>query len=435
MNRRTDNSAEWKRIWIFNHYASSDYDDRGGRHYWMSKYLKQYGYEPTVFCCNRIHNTRRCCFDNDQTVNETVDEATGVPYVFLKGRDYTGNGKSRILNMLDYYRHLKRMAVPYAGQHGAPDIIYASSVHPFALVAGIQLAKKFGVKCVCEVRDLWPESIVSMGVAKKSHPLVRALYVLEKWIYKNCDALIMTFEGGYDYIRKMGYTDIVPREKFYYINNGVDLDVFDRNIKENAFPDPDLDNGATFKVIYTGSLRLANGLGQLLGCAKALSEYGDIQFLVYGGGDLVGELGETIRREGLTNVRMKGRVEKRCIPYVLSRGNVNVLNYNKDAAAASLYAYGSSQNKLFEYLASGRPILSNAVIGYDIVRKYRCGISENMADDAACADALLSLYEFFRNDPAAYRELCDNARKAAYDFDFKNHARTLLQVFAETMDR
>ena len=205
---------ELKRIWIFNHYASSDFIDKGGRHYWIAKYLKQAGYEPVVFCCNKIHNSSKYCFDNAKTINEATDEETGVPYVFLKGRDYKGNGKDRVLNMMDIYFNLKKIAGKYAKEHGKPDIIYASSVHPLTLLAGIQLARKNAVKCVCEVRDLWPESIVSMGVAKKSNPLVIVLYWLEKWIYKNCDSLITTFEGGYDYILKMGYEKIVPRVKY-----------------------------------------------------------------------------------------------------------------------------------------------------------------------------------------------------------------------------
>ena len=59
------------------------------------------------------------------------------------------------------------MAKEYAKSNGKPDIILASSVHPFTLVAGIKIAKKFGVPCICEVRDLWPESIVAYGALKK----------------------------------------------------------------------------------------------------------------------------------------------------------------------------------------------------------------------------------------------------------------------------
>ena len=418
------------KIWILNHYASSDYIDKGGRHYWISKYLKQYGYSPVVFCCNKVHNTDKFCFHNNELANEETDETINVPFVFLKGRDYKGNGKNRVLNMVDFYINLKKYAVEYAKKNGNPDIIYASSVHPLTLVAGIQLAKKFGVKCVCEVRDLWPESIVSVGIATKENPLVKALYVLEKWTYKNCDALITTFEGGYDYIIEKRYTDIVPKSKYYYINNGIDLEVFDENAKNNKICDVDLDLEDSFKVIYTGSLRMANGLEQLLGCAKELLSYPQIQFLIYGAGDLMGEIEDRVKREKLKNVCMKGTVEKKYVPYILSKGSVNMLNYNTTAAAAALYKYGSSQNKLFEYLASGKPIISNTEIGYDIIKKYQCGISKNMWDDKTYADALLALYQ---SDKKTYKTMCENARNAAYEFDFKTHTKKLIEIFRSTM--
>ena len=152
-------SSEGKKIWILNHYASTDFDDKGGRHYCLAKYLKGAGCEPVIFCCNIIHNTNRRCIQNNNLANEQIDESTGVPYVFVKGREYAGNGKKRILNMIDFYRNVKKCASGYADKHGYPEIIYASSVHPLTLVAGMQIAKKFKVKSL-----LIPEPNISMSL-------------------------------------------------------------------------------------------------------------------------------------------------------------------------------------------------------------------------------------------------------------------------------
>ena len=174
------------------------------------------------------------------------------------------------------------------------------------------------------MRDLWPESIVAIGVAKESSLFVRAMYKMEKWILKRCDALITTFEGGYDYIEKKGYVNILPRDKFYYINNGTDLNQFDECVRTNTVDDPDLENNQIFKVMYTGSLRLANGLDQLLGCARELKENNNIQFFIYGKGEHMDELYEIIKRDNLTNVHMKGSIEKKYVPYILSKGKSNL---------------------------------------------------------------------------------------------------------------
>ena len=56
-----------------------------------------------------------------------------------------------------------------------------------------------------------------------------------------------------------------------------------------------------------------------------------------------------MKKENLKNVKFKGKVEKKYIPYILSKSNLNILNYKQ----ADTWKYGGSQNKQFEYLASG----------------------------------------------------------------------------------
>ena len=81
-------------------------------------------------------------------------------------------------------------------------------MHPLTLVAGIKIAKQFGIPCICEVRDLWPESIVAYGALKRNSIIAKILYQGEKWIYKKADSIIMTWEGGKNILSiKDGITD------------------------------------------------------------------------------------------------------------------------------------------------------------------------------------------------------------------------------------
>ena len=146
-----------KRVWILNHHANSMFFDEGGRHYSFAKYLKRNGYEPVVFCSNAQHGTGKVYFEDDCVWQEHINEKIQVPFVFIKGRPYVGNGKNRILCMLDYYFHVKKAAIQYAKMHGKPDVIIGSQVHPLAVLAAEQLANSFGIKCIAEFRDLWPE--------------------------------------------------------------------------------------------------------------------------------------------------------------------------------------------------------------------------------------------------------------------------------------
>lgn len=218
-----------KKVWIWNHYATSTYFDQGGRHYNFAKFLAEAGYEPVIFCATTIHNSSRQVDTGGTLWTEKTDSVS--PYVFVKARPYAGNGKQRVLNMVDFYRGVKKAALEYAKVHGKPDIIYASSVHPLTLVAGIQIARHFGVKCICEVRDLWPEGIVAQSARlTKNNPLIRMLYRGERVDLRKSRRDDFSRWKAATIIS--GNRDGIVRslqETVFHINNGVDLTVFDEN--------------------------------------------------------------------------------------------------------------------------------------------------------------------------------------------------------------
>lgn len=413
-----------KHVWIMNHYAGVMYFDKGWRHYNFAKYLKKAGYEPVIFCANSKHGSAETWFSSNLLWQENMVEA-GIPFVFVRARTYTGNGRQRVLNILDFYRNVKKAGKEYAGKYGNPDIIYASSVHPLTLVAGIQLAKYFGVECVCEVRDLWPETLVATFPEKfpPQKLWVKSLYWGEKWIYTKADRLIFTFEGGYDYILNRGWDKAIPRSKAFYINNGVDLEAFYYNRDHCRVNDPDLEDPDSFKLVYAGSIRVSNGLYEMMECAELLRDYADIKFLVYGGGEDFETLKEIVQKKRLVNFILKGSVKKEEIPYVLSKASATLLNYTE--AEQKTFQYGSSNNKLFEYLASGRPVISNVRIAYSPIDHEHCGILADTPSKEDYAKAVLQIYEM---SPEAYAGMCHNAQKAAEKYDFKFLTEKLISV-------
>jgi len=44
-----------KTVWIWNHYATSMYKDRAGRHYSFAQNLRKRGYNPVIFCASTNH--------------------------------------------------------------------------------------------------------------------------------------------------------------------------------------------------------------------------------------------------------------------------------------------------------------------------------------------------------------------------------------------
>lgn len=360
-----------KNVWIWNHYASNMFNDQAGRHYWFADNLLKRGYSPTIFCASTIHNST----ENIAAGAEKFTSATtrGIPFVFVKTPDYAGNGWQRIKNMFSFYWNLFSVAEAYAKTHGKPDVILASSVHPLTLVAGIKMAKKLGVPCICEVRDLWPESLVEWGSLKGNSLLAKVLYQGEKWIYKKADAIIMTMAGGSQYIKDKHWDRQIDLNKVTYICNGIVVEDFDRKCEEHPVVDADLDDPAYKNVVYAGSIRKANDLGMLLNAAKIIQERGknEIRFLIYGSGDKRESLIERCRNEGIHNVTFKGRVEKKFVPSILKRSYINVMHV---MSASILERYGQSPNKFFEYLAAGKCIVQTYSTNFSIYDEYDCGI-------------------------------------------------------------
>lgn len=408
-------------IWILNHYASGMYFDRGGRHYNFAKYLRRAGYSPVVFGANSKHGKAERFLETDALWEERIAEEIDTPFVFVKSRTYNGNGKQRVLNMIDFYRNVKKAAKEYAAQHGKPDVIFASSVHPLTLVAGIQLAKQFGVKCVCEVRDLWPESIVAYSDRfTKNNLLIKLLYRGEKRIYKKADAVVFTMEGSYDYIVEQGWGKEIPRSKVHHINNGVDLELFDYNKEHFRAEDPDLDDPNIFKVVYTGSVRRVNNLGLLLDAAKCIKDP-RVKLLIWGDGDEREALERRVRDEKISNVVFKGKVEKKYIPSIVSRADLNLVHWEQ----APLLKYGVSYNKLFDYMAAGRPIFSTVCPGYSIWEKYDCGRD---TEDPRPEPLARELEKMAALPPEELSRLGENARKGAAEYDFAVLTQKLINV-------
>lgn len=410
-----------KNVWIMNHYAGSMFFDKGGRHYNFAKYLRRSGYEPVIFCANSKHGQQKLFFDNNELCHEHIAEEIATPFVFVKTRAYLGNGKQRVLNMVDFYRNVKKVAKQYAKEHATPDIIYASSVHPLTLIAGIQLAKYFGVKCICEIRDLWPESIVTYSSRlTKGNPLIQPLYLGEKQIYKKADALIFTMEGAYDYIVEQGWEKEIPRSKVHYINNGVDLETFHYNRDHFPVDDPDLNNPEQFNVVYTGSIRKVNNLRLLLDAAKK-TKNPKIKFLIWGDGDERSALEQRVQDEGISNVVFKGKAEKKYIPSIVSQADLNLLH----TEMSTIFRYGTSNNKLFEYIAAGKPILGTFDVSHSILEKYDCGWDKDLSDPLAFCN---EVEQFFKLPKDRIQELGAHTSEAAEQYDFCSLTKKLIEI-------
>lgn len=402
------------RIWLINHYAVPPRYYPLARQNYFAKYLMRAGHEVTIFAASTVHNSDLNLIEDDTPYREDVVD--GVHYVLIRCKSYHGNGVSRILNMLEFARKLPGVCNKYP----RPDAIVATSMPPMSCAAGIKLARKYGCRGIAEIADLWPESIVAYGIAGPRNPAVLYLRRLEKWIYTKSDAVVFTMEGAYDYIKEQHWESAVPRSKVHYINNGVDLELFDYNREHFKAEDKDLEDPETFKVVYTGSIRRVNGLGLLLDTAKEVKNP-RVRFLIWGDGDERAALEQRVRDEHIDNVIFKGRVEKKFVPSIVSRADVNIAH----CVSTPVDRYGISFNKMFEYFAAGKIVLSDFPTEYNPALQCHAGITVEEASAPNIAEAIEHLAALPEQERTLYEQ---NSRAAAHKYDFKNLTEELLDV-------
>ena len=411
-----------KKIWVINHNAQPP--SLGGlcRHYYFKKNIDRNQYDVKIITSSVIHNTKIDMLENSDKVLETkvVD---GEEFVFLKTNTYAGNSLKRKFNFLSFAFKLKKLP-KLLGEK--PDLIYTSSPDIFAAFYAVKLAKKIKVPCVVEIRDLWPESIIEYGDFSPRHPFIKIMYMMEKWIYKNATSIVFTTEGERQYLIDRGWQKSISLDKCYYINNGVELDSLEEKKQNFVYKDEILNNSNIFKCVYVGSIRKANNIKLIAECAQAMKEKKDIHFLFFGDGNEKQEIEDFCKEAEISNCHFYGHVDSKYIPYICANADINILNYKK----AKTLKYGGSQNKLFDYLASGKPIISTVPMNYNLIERANCGITLENYGAKELADAILQIYSLTNEER---EEMGIRGIEIAKEFDFKILAERFLYVIEKSL--
>ncbi len=411
------------RIWLINHYAVPTKYYPLARPATFAKFLMRAGHEVTIFASSTVHNADiNLITDKALYREDTVD---GIHYVYVRNIGYQGNGMRRIVNMFLFPPRLSRVCKHFP----KPDVILSVSATPMACMKGLKLARRYGCKGIAEIADLWPESFVAYGLARRQNLLIKLMYAYEKRLYTRADAIVFTMEGGRDYVISKGWDSDqggpVDLSKIHHINNGVDLDAFEFDRMHAAFPDPDLDDPDTFKVLYAGAIRQVNNLSILVDTAKALQKQGfpGVKLILFGDGDERAVLEASAKAQGLDNIVFKGKVDKHKVPYILSKADLCLLHWKPTPIAK----FGMSMNKQFDYFASAKPVLANNKTAYDLIERYSAGMARDLTSAQDYAEAIGHFAEL---EPAQREVYGQNACKAAMDYDFTALTQKLLTIMS-----
>lgn len=385
------------RIWLINHYAHDPKEYGGTRHYDLAKAWAEQGHQVTIFAASFHHYTH--CQTRQYGVGQfyQYEQISGIQYVWLKTMAYSRNGFKRVWGMLQFRRRVIQAAQQIADK---PDVIFASSPHLFATDAAAQLSQCYRVPFVMEVRDIWPLSLIELGLCRW-HPFVLWLKALERKSYGRADHIVSVIPYLNQYLREQGVN-----KPFSYINHGVDMRYLDQRP-----PVADRDS-KRLQVIYAGSLGRANNINILVEAAQQLQGQGiAVDIEVYGEGPMKQQAQQQAIQLQLNNIRFYPAVSRQKIFAVLCQADILFCNMPQ----MQLYRYGISPNKLNDYLLAARPIIYACHSKNDIVGQAQAGLTIAPNDANALANAIIEMVglpqstrqEMGQNGLAYAKQYCD----------------------------
>jgi glycosyltransferase involved in cell wall biosynthesis len=251
------------------------------------------------------------------------------------------------------------------------DTVIVSSPPITMTIPALTAALRHGAPLVVDVRDVFPEMGVRLGVWKSRSFVPRALGFFVRMLYGRAAIVVAVTESARKSILERG----VPSRRVVLAPNGFD---FTQEIKPRRRP-----RRSTFEVAYAGNMGLATGVDLLLDVAKLLFERRDLRFVLAGGGVDAARLLARIEGEGLNNVRFLG---------VLSRRESLDLLAGADAAIVPLHGglVDAIPSKMFDALAVGCPmILSARGEAVRLLRASGCGVHVEPNDAHALANGIL----------------------------------------------
>ena len=373
-----------KNIWIINQYAGSSNHGMTFRSYFLAKeFIKSH--RVTIFSASFSH-----VMSNPPSVSKkyTEDNINGIKYFWLKVPVYKQSKSfGRLISMFIF---LYRLFFLNVKKHYTPDVIIVSSASPLPIWKAYFWAKRFNAKLIFEVRDIWPMSIMELGGFKKINPLVVLLQITENFAYRVSDYVVSVLPKAFEHMKHHGLD--LPR--FKYIPNGIEI----KNLIKS-----DINNKDAFKIGYAGTLGIANALKYLIYAANLIKE-SNIEIHILGNGPEKKALMRIVNDNNISNVYFHDAVPKNEVGIFLSKMDVLYIGWH----FSKIYRFGISANKLFDYLASAKPIIHSVDAGNDPVLEAKAGISIKPESPKEIANAILELYKM----PVSKRnELGNNGRE------------------------
>ena len=352
------------------HQAFASINEPGGtRHHEFARLLTARGHKVTVIASPVSYITGGHTY-------QANSEMGGV--TILRAAVYDAHHKSFIHRVLAFFSFMFSSFWIGLGVKNV-DLVWGTSPPIFQGVTAWALARIKGAKFLFEVRDLWPQFAIAVGVL--TNPILIFLSEwLERFLYRRADRVMVNSPGFVRPVTSRG------AKRVELIPNGADPSMFDPN-----------DNGAVFRrsnqlenkfvALYAGAHGMSNDLQIILESASLLADEKNIHIVFLGDGKEKPALMAQAKGMNLSNVTFLPSVPKTEMASALAGADACF------AILKPLEEYKTTYpNKVFDYMAAGRPVVL-AIDGVirDVVETADCGIFATPGNAKEIAEAIRKL--------------------------------------------
>jgi glycosyltransferase involved in cell wall biosynthesis len=361
------------------------------RHFEMAKFLQTRGHELVIVASDLNYQTGKRTVEHSGIYAEQNFDGVRV----LRSYIYPALHRSYFWRIISFFSFMFS-SVWTALQVKDADLIMGTTPPIFQAVSAWFVALVRRKPFLLEVRDLWPEFGVSMGVLK--NPVIIALARwLEKFLYARATHILVNSPAYRDYMIAKG----VPESKVTYIAYGTDVDMFNPSIDGSSIR-KELNLEDKFVVLYAGALGQANDLDTLLRAAERLKKEERIRFVLFGDGKERTRLESEAKSKNLGNVIFAGTRPKKDMPLIVASADACLAILQDIPMFRTTYP-----NKVFDYMAAGRAtVLVIDGVSRELIESSNGGVYVPPNDDSALAQSILAL----STDPARVQQMGTDAR-------------------------
>lgn len=253
------------------------------------------------------------------------------------------------------------------------------------------------------VQDLWPESI-SATESIHSEWLINAVEKLVRFIYRNCDLILVQSRAFINSIVNMG----IERERIVYFPNS-SADSFQKSPDSGGYKLPKMPEG--FRLMFAGNIGAAQDFGTILDAAECLRDHPDIHWIIVGNGRLFPWVQSQLRERNLTGtVHLMGRHPVEAMPQFFSLADSMLVTLKK----SKIFSL-TIPSKVQSYLAGGKPIVAALDgEGAQVIKEARAGLICPAEDPGALAQIALDMSRM----PESERANMGISGRAYYESNF-----------------